>query len=289
VDPGTPQLLIDGLRFPEGLHWRNGELWFTDIQAQSLLRLDRDGDVRLVARFPEHVAGVGFLPDGTPLTAGMETATVYAVDGQDVSVYVELREEAGGNIDDLVVTDGGSLYVGGIGVMAENAPPTGGTMVHVAPDRSATRVAEGLLLPNGMRMTPQGTAIIVSETHGQRLMEFEVGTDGSLGAPHTWAPLPGLHPDSLCLDAEGCAWVACYQENSFVRVAPGGEITDRLSLPAPQGPDNIWTAGVELGGPDGHTLYMSSAYTNEARYFRGDTSAQIYSIRVAVPCAEHVG
>ena len=39
-------------------------------------------------------------------------------------------------------------------------------------------------------------------------------------------------PDGICLDAENCIWVGVPRNpGSFVRVAEGGEIKERIDLP----------------------------------------------------------
>ena len=37
------ELLLDGLCFPEGPRWHDGELWFSDMHAKAVLRVGLDG------------------------------------------------------------------------------------------------------------------------------------------------------------------------------------------------------------------------------------------------------
>src|SRR5262249_52123925 len=66
------RLVIDGLTFAEGPRWRDGELWFSDLQRWQadepgrVMAVDADGVARTVL---DHVpggppSGLGWLPDG---------------------------------------------------------------------------------------------------------------------------------------------------------------------------------------------------------------------------------
>jgi sugar lactone lactonase YvrE len=46
------RVLIDGLVFPEGPRWRDGKLWFSDMLAGKVMRVDLDGHAEIVATSP---------------------------------------------------------------------------------------------------------------------------------------------------------------------------------------------------------------------------------------------
>jgi sugar lactone lactonase YvrE len=231
--------VVEDVSFPEAPRWHEGALWFSDMLAKRVCRLDGDGTVATVAAFDEMPGGLGFLPDGT-------------------------------------------AYAGGVGVMAPGAPPDGGSIVRVTPGGEMTVEASGVAFPNGAAFTADGRTLLVNETFGQRVLAFDVEADGTLTNRRSWAELPGLHPDGLCLDAAGAAWVGCYSENRFVRVLRGGAITD--TIPA----GTRWATGVELGGDDGRTLFMMSADTDLRRFFAGDAAGRIDTVQVDVPSVAFV-
>jgi sugar lactone lactonase YvrE len=274
--------VVEDVSFPEAPRWHEGALWFSDMLAKRVCRLDGDGTVATVAAFDEMPGGLGFLPDGTPIVVGMESARLYAIRDGAPTVHAELSGVAAGHLDDMAVAPDGTAYAGGVGVMAPGAPPDGGSIVRVTPGGEMTVEASGVAFPNGAAFTADGRTLLVNETFGQRVLAFDVEADGTLTNRRSWAELPGLHPDGLCLDAAGAAWVGCYSENRFVRVLRGGAITD--TIPA----GTRWATGVELGGDDGRTLFMMSADTDLRRFFAGDAAGRIDTVQVDVPSVAFV-
>lgn len=181
----------------------------------------------------------------------------------------------------MAVAIDGTAYVGAVGNMSadtEGTPP-GGALVRVTPSGVVSRDADNLAFPNGAVLTDANTTLLVNETFGERITAFDIGEDGRLLNRRTWAALPGLHPDGLAVDELGAAWVGCYREEKFVRVLQGGRITDVITTAG------RWATGAELGGPDGHTLFLLSADTDQRRFFNGDSRGRIDTVRVDTPAA----
>ncbi|BBU21124.1 SMP-30/gluconolactonase/LRE family protein [Mycobacterium xenopi] len=278
--PGAAPL-VDGLLFPEAPRWRAGQLWFSDMIAKRVCTADLSGTVATVAQLDEMPGGIGFLPDGTPLVVAMTTARLLTIGDGCIEVYAELGDTAAGQLDDMAVATDGTAYVGAVGRISadtEGAPP-GGAIVRVAPDRAVSCEAENLAFPNGAVLTAGNTTLLVNETFGERITAFNIGDDGRLMNRRTWAALPGLHPDGLALDERGATWVGCYLEQKFVRVLEGGRITDVIRT------SGRWATGVELGGPDGRTLFLLTADTDQRRFFNGDSRGRIDTVRVEIPAA----
>src|SRR6516165_2890750 len=60
-----------GLVFGESPRWHQDRLWFSDMGAREVRVVDLDGHNEVVARVPNGVAGIGFLPDGRLLIVAM--------------------------------------------------------------------------------------------------------------------------------------------------------------------------------------------------------------------------
>ncbi|MGH7962799.1 MAG: SMP-30/gluconolactonase/LRE family protein, partial [Candidatus Binatia bacterium] len=58
-----PQVLLDGIVFPEGPRWHKGKLWFSDIFATKVMTVDEKGHSEVIATVPERPSGLGWLPD----------------------------------------------------------------------------------------------------------------------------------------------------------------------------------------------------------------------------------
>jgi sugar lactone lactonase YvrE len=134
-----------------------------------------------------------------------------------------------------------------------------------------------MAFPNGSVITPDGRTLIVGESMAGRLTAFDLRDDGGLKNRRVWARLPrGTVPDGICLDEEGCIWVASPPDNSCVRVRPGGEIVQRVECD--QG-----VYACTLGGDDLRTLFVLSAGTSVPDACREQRSGRIDAVRVDVP------
>ncbi|MGV0793201.1 SMP-30/gluconolactonase/LRE family protein [Mycolicibacterium sp. XJ1819] len=276
--------LAGDLAFPEAPRWRHDRLWFSDMIGKRVCTTSLDGSLETMAVFDEMPGGLGFLPDGTPLVVGMDSTCLYAIRDGRPQLYADLRAAASGHLDDMAVTAEGVAYVGVVGTMAPDAKgaPPGGGVVRVSVDGTATLDADGMAFPNGAVVTVDGHRLLVNETFAERITAFNIGPDGRLSNRRVWADLPGMHPDGLALDEEGAVWVGCYAEEKFVRVLDGGEITDTIAT------SGRWATAVELGGPDGRTLFLLTAETDVNRFFRGDSHGRIDTVRVEVPAPQGV-
>ena len=116
------------------------------------------------------------------------------------------------------------------------------SLVRVDPDGTSCEAAPDLAFPNGTVIFPDGRTLVVAESAGARLTAFDVGADGSLSGRRVWAELDGCAPDGICLDADGCIWVANALGTECRRVAQGGEVVDRVET-------SQFCYACALGGP----------------------------------------
>jgi sugar lactone lactonase YvrE len=65
-------------------------------------------------------------------------------------------------------------------------------------------------------------------------------------------------PDGLCVDEEGCIWVAVWGGYEVRRYAPTGEVVARVGVATAQ------PSCCALGGANGTTLYVTTAQENMA-------------------------
>src|SRR5690606_33457673 len=107
---------------------------------------------------------------------------------------------------------------------------------------------------------------------------FTITDDGKLVDRRTWADLPGVRPDGICLDAEGCIWVASPARDEVLRVAEHGQIRERIAMPRR-------TFAVVLGGRDRTSLYVCIARSSSPDDTATDPGSAIAAISVEVPGA----
>jgi len=160
-----------------------------------------------------------------------------------------------------------------------NAYVNGTVIVLVTPDGTARQVASGLEFGNGMAVTPDNSALIVAESHGNRLTAFDIAADGGLSGRRVWAGLPGGYPDGICLDADGAAWYADVPGKHCVRVAEGGRVLQRVEL-------DRGCFACMLGGDEGRTLFVLAAeWRGMEQMMSPARTGQVLAVRVDTPHA----
>jgi sugar lactone lactonase YvrE len=246
------------------------------------MAVDLDGKAEVMAtRDPEsHPMGysIDWLPDGRLLVTG-DKLRRQEPDGS-MTVYAEQHA------NEIVVDGRGHVYLNGADFnFAAGAPPKPGYIKLVTPDGRLRQVAGDIQFPNGMVITPDNRTLIISESFAGRLTAFDIDADGGLSRRRVFAG--GLGPDGICLDAQGAVWVST-SEYSVVRVAPGGDVLQRVELPENRAPFALM-----LGGPDRRTLFIMTAEwrpadgvtENLGRLTNGPRTGKILTLPVSVPGA----
>jgi sugar lactone lactonase YvrE len=284
------RVLTDGVYFGEGPRWRDGRLWFSDFYAHAVKSVSLAGDVRTEVEIDDQPSGLGWAPDGSLLIVSMTKRRVLrrAPDGA-ISVHADLGHVATFHCNDMVVDSQGGAYVGNFGfdldaaIHARGVPdvlanhPTA-KLAYVAPDGQVRIAAEDMHFPNGPVITPDGKTLIVGETLAAALTAFDIGPNGDLSNRRVWAPLTPAVPDGICLDAEGCIWVANPIAPQCLRVAEGGEVKEVIDTAAP-------CYACMLGGDDGKTLFMLTASSSDAHQAAASPSGRILVADVESPRA----
>lgn len=256
-------------------------LWFSDMAAQQVLRVDMKGHSEVVASL-NRAAGLGFLPDGCLLIVSEADPLLRRLDSRGLHVVADLSFLGSVVLNDMVVDKEGRAYIGDDAFdLAAGTPLRPGRIILATPEGDARVAAEGLSFPNGMVITPDGRRLIVAETFGRCLTAFDVASDGSLADRRPFADLgvAGALPDGICLDAEGAIWVASPATSEFVRVTEGGSILERIPVP------DKWAVACTLGEEDRRTLFLCTARTTLQDLAQGKSAGSIEMIRVDVPGA----
>lgn len=281
----TPVLLIDDLGFPEGPRWHDGRLFFSDMVIREVMTVDLQGLRETVVALPDIPSGLGWLPDGDLLVVSEMQRKVLRLAPGGLTVHADTGSVSADIINDMVVDPEGRAYVGGWGSGVDESKPPGGSnlpgassLLLVARDGRVRVAADGMISPNGLAITPDGKALIVAETFANRLTAFDVAPDGSLSNRRVFADL-GVPPDGICLDEEGCVWVAApFFEyggpGGFLRVAGGGEVRERIDG------DGFGAYACMLGGPERRHLFLLESAILGCPRARGDGRMRVVTVDV---------
>lgn len=278
--PNTPRTILDGLAFPEGPRWREGELWFSDMHAHEIVAMKPDGSRRTVLTHGSAVSGLGWLPDGRLLFVSMEDRKLMRreADGA-IAQHADFSAIAAFHTNDMVVDALGRAYVGNFGFsLFPPQAPKPAKLARVDPDGAVHVAAEDMMFPNGTVITPDGKTLIVGESWGQRLTAFDIAPDGALANRCIWAPTSPAVPDGICLDAEGAIWIASPATAEVVRFKEGGEVLARI-------PTGRGAFACMLGGDARTTLYILTSDSADPAQCAAKRTACISALDVDVPGA----
>ena len=272
-----PTTVLDGLAFADGLRWHDGRLWLCDVHAGVVLSVAEDGDTKVEAELPGRPAGIGFLPDGRPLVTSARDRRLYRLEAGGPVVHADLSPMIPHDLHGIAVTAGGRAYVGNVGFDLEGgAEPASTTLACVEPDGSAWIAVERLLFPNGIVLTEGDATLLVVETFANRVSAYDVGPDGGLADPRTWADLRPNVPAGGCRDAQGALWVADPINQGLMRVEQHRGATSWI--PMTQSPYDC-----VLGGEDGRTLLVATSTSSDPDRTLDARPGRIVAVRVDVP------
>lgn len=274
------QPLATGFGFPEGPRWRDGLLWFSDHHDGLVRALDREGCVVEQFAVPGNPSGLGWLPDGDLVVVSMANRCLYRRQWGELVPYADLSGVHPAASNDMVVDPLGRAWVGNIGFdYFSGEAPRSTCIARVDRAGRVVAAADDLHCPNGAVVTADGATLIVAESFARRLTAFAIAANGSLGQRRLWADLGQQLPDGICLDAEGHIWVAIPLSQAVLRLAPGGEVVERVTT------ENGNPYACVLGGEDGRSLYICCAPDHVPAATREGRGGRIDVARVTVPGA----
>ena len=271
--------LFSGLVVGESPRWHDGRLWFSNWGAQEIRTIDLSGHSEVVAKAPKPVGYcIDFLQDGRLVVTGEDRLLRREPDGS-FATHADLGE-LGKGWNEVTVDGRGNIYVNNIGFAFGQEDFRPGTIALVTPDGKARQVADNVMFPNGMVITPDNSTLVIAESFAHRLTAFDIADDGSLANRRVWAEVDG---DGICLDATGAIWCSGVSGGQPVclLVREGGEVLERIV-------HNASCFACMLGGIDGRTLFLMTAewrgVERMGELFRAQTG-KIETVHVSSPHA----
>ncbi len=198
--------------------------------------------------------------------------------------FVSLEPAGNGNRLNDGKTDRAGRYI--VGSMYEN-PNDGratGTLYSVEADGSFSVKREDIGVSNGLGFDPVHRRAYFADTHTRRIERYdyneETGEFANRKLFFDYGDTPGL-PDGSCVDSEGYYWSASVYGWAVIRIAPGGEIVERISVPVEK------PSMPALGGPDYRTLFITTIGMGGSRPsadgLHGAEPGSLFCVEVDVP------
>jgi sugar lactone lactonase YvrE len=286
---GRPGLLSEGPRWDA----ERDELLWVDIIGSQLhrARLGADGLLDVVAsiQFDRFVGAVApAAGGGYVLAAG---GGFLFADGS--GEFRELAQPEAGR-GEVRMNDGACDPQGRFwaGTMAYDESPGAGVLYRLELDGSCTTVLAELTISNGIGWSPEGTAMYLSDSGTGTIDVFEFdGSSGEIGGRRTIVQItePGVAPDGLTVDDEGCIWVALWGGGALRRYSPEGSLLVTVPVPVER------PTSCAFGGPDRATLFITTARhgLDESALARQPDAGRVFRVDglgvSGAPCATYQG
>lgn len=248
-------ILAHNLVFAEGLRWREGRYWFSDMHGGRIHSVGIDGDLETIARVPGQPSGLGWTPDGKLLVVSMSGQRILRLEGRKLTLHADLSSVADRDCNDMLVDDRGYAYVGCLGFDfwgGESPRPT--RLLMVDPDGRVSVAAKDLMCPNGMALLHGGRTLVVAESFGERITAFDRAADGRLSNRRIFAEMKDGVPDGIGRASDQEIWVADPRRRQVLKVGPNGQVVRHLEIDEGRMPVDC-----EIGGDDGELLAICTS------------------------------
>jgi sugar lactone lactonase YvrE len=241
--------LAGGLHHPEGVAWDPTRgCVYAGGEGGEIYRVTLDGQVTQVASSGGSMLGVAVDGRGRVYACDDGRGEVVRWDPATGALTAYARGVGGASMDCPNVAafgPDGMLYVTCSG---EDGRPE---ILRIAPADGSVERWTGAVpaYPNGALVTPDGSALVVVESHAQRLVRVPIQADGAAGDVSVLAALPDSEADGVALAADGSFWITLYRPDGLMRVAPGEDaelvVDDHLATTF-DAPTNIAWVGQTL-------------------------------------------
>lgn len=279
----TARLFIDSkCELGEGPFWhaQRKQLFWFDINEQSLFAANAHGEIEDSWLFNETVTAAGIVDDQT-LALVSENGLIefdLTVGGmnrlQDIERDIETNRS-----NDCRVHPSGAFW---IGTMVKDEGPSDGSVYHYRAG-ILSRIIQSVAIPNATCFSPDGRIAYWTDTPTKKILKC--ATDPSTGLPAgEWELFVDVsnhrgYPDGAVVDSEGYLWNARWGGSCVVRHAPDGSIDRVIEVPVSQ------VTCPAFGGDDLKTLYITTAAKNLSPQQLADekVAGGVFAIEVDVP------
>jgi gluconolactonase len=260
------QLLKEGLDGTEGpIAMPDGSVIFSEINANRLIRIDKDGVFSTFLENTGGTTGLQFDRQGRLYAAVVPWgSTKFSIVYPEAAKKVVVDNYEGkpfGRPNDLVILRNGGMYFTD-SANAQPRPteplPLPAAFYYLPPGATkAIQLLTDVGFPNGVILSRDEKMLYLNNSAGEYLIAFDIQADGSLTNRRNLAKYEGVKPnaagvpqsgaDGLTIDSQGRLFVAA--SNGVQVFTPQGQHLG--TIPTPRSPQNV-----AFAGPDKKTLYI---------------------------------
>jgi sugar lactone lactonase YvrE len=240
----------------EGPVWVAAEraLWWLDIKGQRLFRFDPSSGAARSWAMPERIGAA--IPDGDGGFVLLGKTGVWRSRvpfEQFAKASSPDSDRPGNRFNDAKCDPAGRLWGGS---MDDDERAASGRLYRFDRLDAPVRVKDGVNLSNGLGWSPDGRLMYFVETLRRVIWahDYDVASGEARNA-RVLVEIPAADgfADGMCVDADGCIWLAHWGGARVTRFTPAGRVDRVVQLPVPQ------VASCAFGGAGLDTLYITTA------------------------------
>ena len=239
---------------------------FDDLQKSRVMKMEKPGDIQIIRTNNGMTATLKPNKAGNLYACEMIGHRIVELDSTGAVLRVVVGEYNGKRIDgpnDMVLDrKGGFYFTDSQFIGKEQKMQDKPAVYYVRKAGTVTRVADDVVFPNGLALSPDGKTLYLANTQGKYLLAYDVAPDGSLSNRRNFteltlsteniakkSELSGA--DGVAVDRAGNVFVATTQGIGIQVFDKTGKHLGDISCPAP-------TNNCSFGGKDMRTLYVSA-------------------------------
>jgi gluconolactonase len=258
------KVLNDDAHFPEGPIWYQGKLYYVEYDRNSVTTWDGAKNSIFWQKPGCGPSAVIPTASGEFLTTCYDSGTIGRISpaGKDLPPYTHDKDGhpfVGPN--DFAPDHRGGIYFTCSGTAP--GPVIDGKIFYLAANGTITQEAADVHSANGIVVSNDGLILYAIETEDNRLIEFKIGSDGSLAERRVFLNLDELthhvthiYPDGVKMDSRGLLYIGQNPRDVHAPLAgtifvvdATGKLLRTLKLPSPGVPNLALS-------PDEKTIYV---------------------------------
>jgi gluconolactonase len=238
---------------------RAGNLYVVDVAWGRILCIDPQGAFTVVAEYDGEPNGLKIHRDGRIFIADFRHGIMLLDPARGAMTPLLERGALGPfqGVNDLVFADNGDLYFTDQGMSGLHAPS--GCLYRLRSDGRLQQLLDNLPSPNGLVLSPDGTAVYLNVTRDNAVWRVPLTADGEVYKVGAFIRLSGgTGPDGLAMDEAGNLAVAHLDLGTVWLFSPLGEPLARVRSCA-----GLATTNLAYGGADRRSLFITESDTGQ--------------------------
>lgn len=257
--------LPDGTDYLLWVDIPEGRVWRTDIAT---------GRCQQYGKVDGSIGAICHRAQGGLLLASEQGFYALAAEGAAAELLETAVTDPGQRLNDGKVDPWGRFVAG---TACSDGRQTRASLLALKEDFQIDTLLRDVTMSNGLDWSPDNRLFYYVDTPKGCVERFTVDPEnGTLASREVFTEIePGLGlPDGLCVDEDGCVWLAVWDGSCVLGYTPAGHQFARIKIPTSRPTSCIF------GGSDRQTLFITTAQNDDDV----DTwSGGLFAVRLPVP------